>query len=87
MKKPKKYYLVKEWNENRGTTEEKPSCFFCGSYIVHSLSEAKLDWCYTSPKRAYNAAFKHYRYSFRHGYMYSIVEVPTGNTVSTVSLF
>ena len=84
MAKAKRHYLIKEWNESRGTTEDNPSCFWCGGYITKSLEDVKLYLCYTSPKRAQNAALKQYSHSFIFGYKYSVVDAQTGNTVSAI---
>ena len=50
----KKYYLIKEWNESRGSTEENPACYFKGTGLVHIELPSHL-WnyqCYTSVKAA-----------------------------------
>ena len=56
------YYLIKAWHPHRGQTEDKPGCLFYGGMIYkYPLSEtnkARIDFCYTSKKRAERVAMK-----------------------------
>lgn len=54
------YYLIKQWTPHRGQTRENPGCLFYGSMIYrYPLSEKVKPYnCYSSRKRAENAASK-----------------------------
>lgn len=55
--KKEQYFLVKTWHPHRGTTAEKPACYFYGSYIYHfPLEKVRAGLVYTSRKRAENVA-------------------------------
>lgn len=56
----KKYYLISEWNPNRGQTKENPAYYYAGGYVVgHPLKDIIPDKCYKSEKTAQRVADKH----------------------------
>ena len=60
MAKKAQYYLIKQWQPHRGTSEQNPSCIF-GSmnyFVKLPLKDIKPELCYKSRKRAEREAEK-----------------------------
>ena len=77
MAKQKHYYLIKNWNVQRGTTEEDPAYYLgTGSYIAETLHDVKSFFCYTSPAHAQRVVDKYNDSGWRWGYKYKLIEIP-----------
>ena len=73
----KKYYLVAQYNPQRGQSLEDPACRFCGGYFAPKpLADVDRTKCYTSLKRAQNVAIKRGAAGWRWGWRCEVIEVP-----------
>ena len=76
----KTVYLVKEWNERRGTTEDAPAYYSgTGCYMIHDLKDVDPGRCYQTRLRAERYKEKRDGEAYVYGYRCKVIELGGGD--------